>query len=213
MILDGRYASAAESFSTLVRLSREQAELQNSNAGATEAFLDQCMAQSKPVLRFTGSLKQEGKGYNVYDRPIFVPLSLQESSCRRGQASMILSIAVLFNLSLCYHFHGMETRSSTCLRKAARLYGLALNLQQQLHLESGLLVLACVNNIALIHNELNDTVAASSCFQHLMSGLMCIVAGEGSCSSSSWLSPEDFDGFLRNASQSLHSQHNPAAAA
>jgi hypothetical protein len=84
--------------------------------------------------------------------------------------------ALLFNLALTYHLLSQKSqRKQPLLKKALVMYELSFHMQMKkpLRLSNNMyLSLALMNNVGLIHNELNDRDSASKWFHELLSLLM-----------------------------------------
>jgi hypothetical protein len=162
--------------------------------------MDQCMANSRPASDYCHNPLYEN-GRFLYRHAIRVPVNVE---CHYRATVMVCS-TMIFNLALAHQLAATasDNRESTLCR-AATLYELAFNMQREFD-SNMLFTLATVNNLGLIHHQLDDTETASKFFEHLLSTLMLLTdCGEGHTS--------DFEGFLRNAS-TVNFQTCPAAAA
>lgn len=167
------------------------------------ATLDGCMEASRSS--HGGTRLHTGERY-LYQQAVRIPLDMGSSyhSC------VMISTLVTFNLALAYQLNGTSkatnpTEVPIMLRKAAKLYELAFGMQQAEGFDNNtLFTLATVNNLGLIHSQLNDRPAADQCFEYLLSTLMYLT----DCSKGSDL----FDEFFCNASAlTPNSESAPAA--
>lgn len=120
--------------------------------------------------------------------------------------------ALVFNLALAYHLSSQKSISKhQLLKKAVSLYELAFQIQMRkpATMSNNLFFpLALMNNIGLIHKELNHQAAASSCFRELLSLLMY----SKECGMSVDINGRCLEGFYENALDS-ECQNMPASAA
>jgi hypothetical protein len=193
--------------------------------------LDQCMIPSKQENRVDSNsshlgdadsdsdadecVKQEeqGKHFYVYRRAIRIPISIKEATF---ESSVLISVIIMFNLALAHQLMALEIinkqqasfNGENLLRKAAKLYGLAFNLQRDEGMENTILfTLATINNLGAIYQCLNESAAANKCFQHLLSTLMFLIeAGERPPGG-------EFEGYFRNTSNLIFHLGSAAAAA
>jgi hypothetical protein len=182
-----------------------QAEKPESPEGPQGESLDHCMAQGRklPVAR-----SDDAKPY-LYNQPIRMPPTLEYTYKGRG---MIASILV-FNLALAHHLlfleRGQASKGFSSLRKAQMLYELAFDFQKNEYFDSNYtFVLATVNNIALIHQQLDEGNQANHSLEQVLSILMFMIDGDGATINSDGR----LDGFYHNLS-SLENFHPGAAAA
>lgn len=162
--------------------------------------LDKCIVQSQGRVSFPE--EQENNEHYMHRQGIFIPFNL-DSKC--------IPSVLIFNLALA---HQLSTKDSDkrldCLKKAKKLYELAYNCQgthEATELDSSMLfIMATVNNLGLIHNELNDHETSRKCFDHLLSVAMFLV------DSKTTQHTDHIDAFLRNVTIA-NSDNCPAAAA
>jgi hypothetical protein len=119
---------------------------------------------------------------------------------------------MLFNLGLTYHLLSQKSqRKHPLLKKALALYELTFQIQMKKPVVTSnnmYFSLVLMNNVGLIHNELNDRDSASKWFHGLLSLLMCSKeSGIGDDFSERCL-----EGFYDNALRS-ECQSMPAPAA
>jgi hypothetical protein len=200
MIESGNYHHAVTALSGALKDNRLLLNQVNDQQQEIKTSMDQCMAQSRPTSDH--SLDQNGRF--LYRHAIRVPVNVEF----HYRAAVMIGSMIIFNLALAHQLSAAvsdKNRESTLCR-AAKFYELALNMQIEECFDSNILfTLATVNNLGLIHHQLDDTETASKCFEHLLSTLMFLVdCGEGHTS--------DLEGFLRNAS-TVNFQACPAAAA
>jgi tetratricopeptide (TPR) repeat protein len=92
--------------------------------------------------------------------------------------SVVIAVAILFNLALAHHLTGVEkSRNPVLLKKAVKLYEHALTLArtQGVGEYAVLFHLAVMNNLGQLHKELKQDVLAEKCFHQLLSMLMYLL--------------------------------------
>lgn len=167
--------------------------------------LDQCMIQSPSMNAPAGHVN--GNALYTYQKAILLPQDMPTDF----DSSIIISIVIIFNLALSHHLtafsrNGAEKRG--CLKKAAKLYELALSLHsQEKHIESAIFIMACVNNLGSIYREFSDMSTSERCFQHLLQTLMFLVDCRQEKMDISLL-----DGFFKNATRQMFKRTAAAAA-
>jgi tetratricopeptide (TPR) repeat protein len=152
--------------------------------------LDQCMAQSRPTGDYCHKHLDED-GQFMYKEAIRIPVNVES----HYRAAVMVSSMIIFNLALTHQLAAtVSDNRESALRKAAKLYELSFNMQRdEFFYSNTMFTLAIVNNLGLIHHQLDDRETASKYFEHLLSTLMFLIdCGDGHAT--------DFDGFLRNAS-------------
>jgi hypothetical protein len=163
--------------------------------------LDDCMAESPaPVCPQQDENEQQ---LFIYKRPIYI---CREKMALNYKANVLTSVILIFNLSLAYQLSGTKNANAGYLQKAAKLYQLAFQMPREEKFESTTLFsMACINNVALVYHELEQTNKKRKCFEHLLSTLMCLVdCGEQNVC--------ELDGFFRNTLNRIVCK-TPAAAA
>jgi hypothetical protein len=197
----GDCRGAIAALSDALKTSRQIMYQVNENPNPVMITLDQCMSQT----RTSKKCAKVANGQYMYRQAVRIPLEI-ESSYR---PIVMVSSMIIFNLALAHQLaatlsNGPKDRA--ILLRAAKLYEHGFNLQQSESFGSNILfTLATVNNLGLIHQQLNDDANASKCFHHLLSSLCYLVdCGE--------TLEYEFDCFFRNASSVL-SNPCPAAAA
>jgi tetratricopeptide (TPR) repeat protein len=205
LISSGEYGRAISRLSkALVLANKRVLENSSESHGSLDVTLDRCMAQS-PLTDDDGNDESE-RSLFLYQRAIYLADGMP--FCYR--TSVLASVIIIFNLALAHQLDAMKQpskRSRKCLKKAAKLYELAHSIYHENNdfEESAVFVLASVNNLGLIYQELHDTNTAQKCFQHLLSTLMFLVdCGEGNVS--------EFEGFFRNTSHLIVKETTAAAA-
>ena len=149
-----------------------------------------------------------GSGF-LYKHAIRLPADLQMENTH---CATVASAVIVFNLALAYQLRSAELRNPSSKRslvsKAGRLCELGLQVLPDTT-SAVMFILATLNNLRLVHRELNDSTSANMCFEHLMSTLMVVVDNLGveGC-----MDCDELDGFLRNAT-TANFQAQPAAAA
>jgi tetratricopeptide (TPR) repeat protein len=204
LLESGNYRPAIVSFSNALQnfktiMDRPPVEYREQPLKTT---LDQCMARRR-VSHDIGSEVDESSGHFMYRQAIHVPAEIECSF----RASALISTMIIFNLALAHHLlAATHDKKEQLLSKAAKLYEYGFKLQSAEDFESNVLfTLATVNNLGIIHQQLNASDQAKSCFEHLLSSMMYLIdCGEGH--------GFELDGFLRNVSDMI-SQPSCAAAA
>ena len=180
LIETGNYKEATVHLSSVLRGLRDDIMMCNlddvqRNFPRTTS-LDQCMVESQGPGRFE---ENTGDDPCIYDAPIRMPLSL-EKSC--GCSNVIASI-LLFNLALAHHLllHSSSSdesttkNSSSILDMILLLYERAFDMQasQDVYFDQNYyFVLACVNNIAVVHRQRDQSLLSKQCFEKVLSILM-----------------------------------------
>jgi hypothetical protein len=162
--------------------------------------LDQCMLQShRSETSWMDGRCDMNRAY-IYRQGIFFPSTLN---------SVIITPIIIFNLALAHHLKAEQSKDADqhkCfLQKALRLYELSYDAARVGvgNSENSVFRFASVNNIALIHNDLNNTEMSERCLEYMLSELMLLV----DCGRGGHL--QCVDGFLWNISCKIC----PAAAA
>mmetsp|Transcript_31110 Transcript_31110/g.51384 ORF Transcript_31110/g.51384 Transcript_31110/m.51384 type:complete len:225 (-) Transcript_31110:44-718(-) len=119
--------------------------------------------------------------------------------------------AMLYNLSLSFHFEGQLTNNSTLLEKAMRAYSVAATIRRRRKgcrkLQSDRLVdIAISNNMAMIHQEFMDFDKARSCFAKISRALRSLGSG-------SFLDQTEYQGLVLNLMMGRQNQNTHAASA
>jgi tetratricopeptide (TPR) repeat protein len=208
LINQGKHENAAKILGHALTLSKQNM-LGASDSVCSKAkanfSLDHCMIQSAS----TNKLAQHTKGgsFYIYQQAILLPQNMPADF----DSSIITSIIIIFNLALAHHLVANDhagVEKQRFLKKAAKLYELALNLHsQEKNLDSTIYIMACVNNLGLIYRELSDVSTAERCFQHLLQTLMFMVDCRRDTFDFSLL-----DGFFNNATRRMCKRTTAAAA-
>ncbi len=160
------------------------------------------MTQS-PATQAKAFNEDENEQY-MYRQAIHIPLTIESNY----QASIMVSVMIIFNLALAHQLSAVGSdKKHSKLRKAADLYEISFNLQQDANFKNNNVVftLATMNNMGIILHKLNDGETANKCFEHLLSTLMFLIdSGEGDVC--------ELDGFLRNVSNLISEPCSAAAA-
>eukprot|EP00533_Pseudo-nitzschia_delicatissima_P013391 CAMPEP_0197282746 /NCGR_PEP_ID=MMETSP1432-20130617/24578_1 /TAXON_ID=44447 /ORGANISM="Pseudo-nitzschia delicatissima, Strain UNC1205" /LENGTH=365 /DNA_ID=CAMNT_0042749723 /DNA_START=93 /DNA_END=1190 /DNA_ORIENTATION=- len=130
----------------------------------------------------------------IYRKPIRVPASYAHHTTLQ-QSEVILPSIIIFNLALAHHLCGAMKKksepqndasncknqrglSSVLLKKSAKLYGLAIQIQERevvaqgAKLYSTLFYLSCINNLGNVHRLLGDISSSERIYQQLLKMLM-----------------------------------------
>jgi tetratricopeptide (TPR) repeat protein len=156
-----------------------------------ETSLDQCMAQSLAVSGHRKACLVDDNDQYMYKQAIHIPLDIESTS----QSSAMIPSLILFNSALAHHLSAMASgnRQSPKLLRAAKLYELAFILQRDAQLDNNVLfTLAALNNLGVVHHQLENKETATKCFQQVLSTIMLLVdCGEAEVCG-------HLDGFLHN---------------
>jgi tetratricopeptide (TPR) repeat protein len=119
-------------------------------------------------------------------------IHVQEDKLPRNAHSVVIAVAIVFNLALAHHLTGIENGSNpVLLQKAVKLYEHAQTLAQTEHSirdDSVLFHLAIINNLGQLYKELKRNMLAGKCFHQLLSMLMYLL----DCSEDDASSYEEF---------------------
>lgn len=202
----GDYKSAIKNFSLALQRSKSTLDTESSIVRQPAHFsLEACLYFGSKIVRLDDMVRgqvPQKKPY-IYCSPIRIP------PCPSGQETNLahVSTAVIFNLALTYQLVARQHPESSqpLLQKAARLYELAHNLYRDQQIESVTFLMATVNNLGSIFQELDDTITAQDCFRRLFQTIMFLV----DCGDTK---PSHIEGFLRNTAF-LYCKQNSAPAA
>jgi tetratricopeptide (TPR) repeat protein len=197
-----QHVPAVEALSRALKMCRQIMNEAEDFPAPMSTSLDACMEASRLARRKTDS--PLGQRY-LHQQAIRIPLDMGYNY----RACVMLSTMVTFNLALAKQLtsvQGLAADSKAMLRKASKLYELAFSMQQEEEFDGNtLFTLATVNNLGLIHSQLNDNMAADKCFEYLLSTLMYLTNSGGERHAF-------FDGFFRNATTLIQkSKAAPAA--
>jgi tetratricopeptide (TPR) repeat protein len=135
-------------------------------------------------------------------------IHVQEDKLRNVH-SVVIAVAIVFNLALAHHLTGVENNCNpVLLQKAVKLYEHALTIAQTHGIgdDSILFHLAIINNLGQLYKELKRNVLAGKCFHQLLSMLMylldCFEDGTSS-----------YEEFFSNVSHLIFPSCSVAAAA
>ena len=149
---------------------------------ATHISLDQILNQNQSLGDTRTESDQQYNHPLIVRHSLHIPTSLM-SAITTSRDHVIVSVVVLFNLSLAYNLRAFEVQDSSpremMLRKAAKLYELSFNLYRDLSCAetSMMFTLVIYNNLGHLHRHMGDTEMANKYFQSLLSMLMYIVDG------------------------------------
>jgi hypothetical protein len=160
------------------------------------ASLDMCIAhtQSECLL----SPEDENEHYMHREAICIPPSFLLDSSSQQKHyvPAVLLTAVVLFNLALLHQLSAQDGENHQAkLTKAAQLYTLVNELHVPNRVANNVwFAMATVNNLGLVHAQLQDATNANRCFEGLLAMLMFSTEGAQK-------RRDDFDGFLRNVSR------------
>jgi tetratricopeptide (TPR) repeat protein len=137
-----------------------------------------------PTEETTFPLRSQGF-FSLYDRSLAIASEdeLDQEDSDKVSSSLDehrLTAVVLYNMALCYHLRATQQQGSSndrFMRKAIRLYNLALELLQGNPASGGvrscdaLVCLAVLNNLGHAYQHFNEVENAQSCFDQLVSVL------------------------------------------
>jgi tetratricopeptide (TPR) repeat protein len=150
---------------------------------------------------------QEQKRF-MHRRAIYIDEAAEDTTFSYESREVVLAV-LIFNLALAYQLAAAKTTAANdrYLKKAAKLYALAIRILHEEQLESATLFsMTCINNMGLVFQDLRDIVAAQKCFENLLSTLMFLV----DCGKTDVV--PDMDGFFMNTSHLVVAQASAAAA-
>ncbi len=146
----------------------------------------------------------------VYSNPLLVPKCCIEEDHYMG---IVLTLMILFNLSLAHHLKAVATDDS---QKCNKLLDQSLKLYEltyQLHIDSDQSVgslrftMIIANNLGQIHKLAGNTEKHQLCLQHLLSAIMYMLDSFGLR-----LDSRDMDGFYQSVLPIMVSEHCAKAA-
>jgi tetratricopeptide (TPR) repeat protein len=191
---------------------------QQNGAPIKQTSLDECMlAKQSSVQDEQEELSGDDgvdQGCYVYNRPIHIPASSIEETSSTYHSSVMVSVVAIFNLALAHHLTAMEENKVNLLRKAAKLYELAHNMQREEEWmgNTSLFTMAIINNLGMIYRCLDESETSGKCFQQLLSTLMFFTDCGGLEENQRDVLPA-FAGFFRNTSNLIFHCSSAAAAA
>ena len=178
-----------------------------------QTSLDECMLATSSVQEDEQDELSDNavdQGFYIYNRAIHLPaLSIEDTSYH---TSVMVSVVAIFNLALAHHLTAVEQNNAQLLRKAAKLYELAHNMQSEEEWmeNTSLFTMAIINNLGLIYRCLDERETSGKCFQHLLSTLMFFT----DCGlDENQRDVPAFAGFFRNTSNLIFQCSSAAAAA
>mmetsp|Transcript_27159 Transcript_27159/g.76384 ORF Transcript_27159/g.76384 Transcript_27159/m.76384 type:complete len:328 (-) Transcript_27159:152-1135(-) len=160
----------------------------SSHLSLDECVSDRSFSEDSRQLQQEFKVSPASPASFVYLCPMYFPDAASvRCTCRSNGA--ILAIVSIFNLALSHHIHamgmakegGLREQSMEVFEKARRLYELAFQLytddsDEGAAVEGGLLfLLATVNNLGMIHQQLGRPEPAHKCFQHVLSTMVFLI--------------------------------------
>lgn len=206
----GLHDSAIESLSQALKMCRLIMDEAVDFPAPMGTTFDACMEASRLAAPKLDARLSCGERY-LYQQAVRIPFNVGSSY----RACVMVSTMVTFNLALANQLASCKkvadpSECQAMLRKAVKLYELAFSMQQEEQFDGNtLFTLATVNNLGLIHSQLNDRMAANQCFEYLLSTLMYFNNSNGQRPANS---AEFFDGFFRNASSLIQKSASAPAA-
>lgn len=227
-IEDCSYGAAVVSLTTVLQACRDLSSrnigddmTMDGESSAQVLSLDCCMRTTQLTRSLDSQTSANAlfKSYGMRSPPIYtcaisVPLAYKERIDKIGvcRFSMFLGCIANFNLSLVLQLAANQPDSDSkqssshtgmLLQKAARLYQLGLSFQEQRvdmgEEKASLFTLASVNNLGVIHKNLEQVSKAKECFEFLWSKLIYLV----SVQAMDMGKQDELEVFFRNASQAM----------
>jgi hypothetical protein len=218
-------AALKETKKTAIKLKPEEAD---SAETSSQSKLGSCRgAASSPCSddhqnEFEHICSSEGNSYlvcpsrpYVYQTPVF----MHE---RKGDEALPIAqftFHIMFNLALAHHLkalQGDEKDQSKALPVSKRLYELTFQMQAQEPQSNLVLMAALLNNLSLVHKDLNNQHEAEQCQQLLLSALLLVVdmGGAGRVVVETGSSSQtDLEGFMGNVVHLIIAESPVASAA
>jgi hypothetical protein len=157
----------------------------------TTASLDMCIVHTP-----SESLSPEDENeHYMHRRAICIPPSFLLEPQSQQDVPVLLSAVIIFNLALLHQLSAQQDgeKRRTQLTQAAQLYTLLHELQRSDPFENNVLfVMATMNNLGLVHAQLQDVTNANRCFEGLLAVILMFSTG---CDKQR---RRDFGGFLGN---------------
>lgn len=199
----GDYNAAVQALSRALKYCHLIMDEATDSVAPINASLDACLQASRSA---NAQVQTSPCERYLYQHAARIPLNVGSNY----RAAVLVSTLVTFNLALAYQLMSTykaadPTEAQILLMKAVKLYELAFSMQQEEGFDNNaLFTLATVNNLGLIHSQLNDRTAANQCFQYLLSTLLYLTDSSNS--------NELFAGFYRNASSMIPKSESAPAA-
>jgi tetratricopeptide (TPR) repeat protein len=156
------FSNALQAFKTI--MDRSPVEYHEQPLNTT---LDQCMAGRRISHGIGSEVDESSEPFMMYRQAVYVPVEIECSF----RASALISTMIIYNLALAHQLLAVthKKKEQLLLSKAAKLYEYGLNLQRAEDFESNILfTLATMNNLGLIHQQLNAMDQAKNCFEHCL---------------------------------------------
>jgi tetratricopeptide (TPR) repeat protein len=217
LIGNGQFESSFPALTSALKMSKNElidfaGHEDQKSAPMKQTSLDECMLAKSSVQYEQEEFSDDAvdQGYYVYNRAIHIPASSIEETTY--DSCVMVSVVAIFNLALSHHLTAMEENNVRLLRKAAKLYELAHDMQrgEEWMENTYFFTMAIINNLGLIYQNLDENETSGKCFQHLLSTLMfftdCGLENRRDV-------PAFFAGFFRNTSNLIFHCSSAAAAA
>jgi tetratricopeptide (TPR) repeat protein len=206
MINDGVLEAAISTISDALHTTRDMIEEAEEGTPRLTLHLTLDGLMTKCVHLDNSCDSQEQKTF-MYRRAIYIDAA-EDTTCSY-ESREVASAVLIYNLALAYQLAAAKTTTGNdrYLEKSAKLYGLAIRILHEAHLESStFFYMTCINNMGLAYQDLRDIAKAQKCFEHLLSNLMFLVDF-----GMTDVVP-DMDGFFMNTSYLVVAQASAAAA-
>jgi hypothetical protein len=200
LITSGDYMRAIVPLSNALKITKKSCSM------AIEEAQDDCCAQHQRMASLDMCIAhtpseclspKDGDEHYIHREAICIPLSflLDSSQPKQDVPAVLLTAVILFNLALLHQLSAQDGENHQAkLTKAAQLYTLVDEVQFGIGFGNNVwFAMAAVNNLGLVHTQLQDATNAKRCFESLLAMLMFSTEGAQKRS-------VDFDGFLRNVS-------------
>lgn len=200
----GDYNAAVQALSRSLKYCHHIMDEAKDSVAPINTTLDTCLQASQTAKAQVPTSSCERY---LYQQAARIPLNVGSNY----RAAVLVSTLVTFNLALAYQLMSTykaaePSQAQILLMKAVKLYELAFGMQQEEGFDNNaLFTLATVNNLGLIHSQLNDRTAANQCFQYLLSTLLYL-------NNDSSHGNELFEAFYRNASSMIPKSESAPAA-
>ena len=170
---------------------REQVEDDDYSASSSNDACDVGIDQFMSISTGKGDEPDEWSIHtsasSFYNRPIKITNFPPAPSIQDDFFTMVCSVTV-FNLALACHLDAV-TNTTICqeekqsrMSQAMRLYESIFKLQDgSLHQANAFFLMACLNNLGNIHQDLGNTDRAMACFGQLLSILMFLIEQRSIC--------------------------------
>jgi hypothetical protein len=199
-------------------------EESDSTEASSQSKLGSCTTAASPCAedhqyKYENLCKSEGNSHlvcpsrpYVYQNPVFMHEREGDKACSISQ----FVFHIMFNLALAHHLKGLqgdEEDRSKSLPVSKRLYELSFQMQAQEAQSNLVLMAALLNNLSLVHKDLNNQRKEEQCQQLLLSALLLVVDLGGVGHVAATGSQSDLEGFMGNVVHLIIAESPVAPAA